>query len=209
MMKKLLLLLIAPFIIAGAMAQSAKKIMDDTADAFRKSSGTIVSFTATQQSARHAVAPITGVITLRNNSFALDSDALKAWFDGTTLWTSLNNSGEVNVSNPTPEEIQAINPMYFISLYEQGYELSNKTIKHKGRTAHEVSMKAKSKDASVQEMVVIIDKSLSTPMQIKVRKGVVWMIIDVNSYRANQNTPATAFVFNEKAYPNYEVIDLR
>ncbi len=209
MMKKLLLLLIAPFIISGAMAQSAKKIMDSTANAFRKSTGTIVSFTAMQQGARHAVAPITGVITLRNNSFALDSDALKAWFDGTTLWTALNNSGEVNVSNPTPEEIEAINPMHFITLYEKGYDLTTKTIKHKGREAHEVSMKAKSKAASVQEMLLIIDKSLSTPMQIKVRKGQMWMTIDVNSYRTNQNTPATTFAFDAKAYPDYELIDLR
>lgn len=208
-MKKLLLLLIAPFIMGSAMAQSAKKILDNTADTFRKSSGTVVSFTATQQGARHAVKPITGIITLRNNSFALDSDALKAWFDGTTLWTALEGSGEVNVSNPTSEEIQAINPMHFITLYEKGYDLATKTTKHQGRIAHEVSMKAKKADAGVQEMVIIIDKSLNTPMQIKVRKGVTWMTIDINSYRANQNTPTSAFVFDAKAHPDYEIIDLR
>jgi outer membrane lipoprotein-sorting protein len=70
-------------------------------------------------------------------------------------------------------------------------------------------MKAKKADASVQEMVIIIDKSLNTPMQIKVRKGVTWMTIDINSYRANQNTPTSAFVFDAKAHPDYEIIDLR
>ena len=43
----------------------------------------------------------------------------------------------------------------------------------------------------------------------RVRKGVTWMTIDINSYRANQNTPTSAFVFDAKAHPDYEIIDLR
>lgn len=208
-MKKIVFLLLNVFFANLLFAQSAKDVLDEVAQSFQSSTGTIVAFTATQQAARHATAPISGTIMLRGGKFALDSDALMAWFDGTTLWTALSGSEEVNVSTPTAEEIQAINPLYFITLYKQGYALKSKTAKHNGRIAHEVSLTAKDKNAGVQEMVVLVDKSLKQPLQVRMRKGVAWMTIDINSYRANQNTPAQAFVFDAKAYPDYEVIDLR
>ena len=208
-MKKILFILLNFLLVNATFAQSAKEILDDTAERFQKSSGTIVAFTATQQAARHATAPIAGTITLKGGKFALDSDALQAWFDGTTLWTALNGSNEVNVSNPTAEEIQAINPLYFITLYKKGYELSNHTSKHNGRIVHEVKLKAKNKKESVQEMSVLIDKSLKQPLQVRLRKGVSWMTIDINSYRANQNVADAVFTFDAKAHPDYDVIDLR
>ena len=58
-------------------------------------------------------------------------------------------------------------------------------------------------------MSVLIDKSLKQPLQVRLRKGVSWMTIDINSYRANQNVADAVFTFDAKAHPDYDVIDLR
>lgn len=205
MHKYLLMLCSCLLMSAHVWAQSAKEILDETAARFQKSTGTVVAFTAANGGDR----AITGTITLKDSQFAVKSNVIQAWFDGTTLWTIFQGSHEVNVSNPTPEEIQSMNPMYFITLYQKGYALKTQTTKHNGRPAHEVTMTAQSAKESVQELIVSIDKNLKRPNYVKMRKGQHWMNIDINSYRENQNVGQDVFVFNPKKYPDFEVIDLR
>ena len=58
---------------------------------------------------------------LKGNRFYLNSGGIQSWFDGTTQWSYLESSEEVNVSNPTPEELQTINPYALLSIYKSGY----------------------------------------------------------------------------------------
>ncbi len=203
------LLIIAAWLLtsAHAWAQTAQDILNETAQRFQKSSGTVVAFTAA--GGMEGAQAVMGTITLKGEQFALKTNVIQAWFDGTTLWTIYQGSNEVNVSHPTPEEIQAMNPMYFMTLYQKGYALNMKNTTHSGRGAHEVKMTAQSKKASVQELIVCIDKSQKRPYYVKLRKGKQWMNIDINSYRENQKVAQDAFVFNPKNYPDFEVIDLR
>ena len=53
-----------------------------------------------------------GTLLLKGNRFYLNSGGIQSWFDGTTQWSYLESSEEVNVSNPTPEELQTINIMH-------------------------------------------------------------------------------------------------
>ena len=58
---------------------------------------------------------------LKGNRFYLNSGGIQSWFDGTTQWSYLESSEEVNVSNPTPDELQTINPYALLSIYKSGY----------------------------------------------------------------------------------------
>lgn len=54
-----------------------------------------------------------GVIELKGEKFVLKTDDGITWFDGKTQWSYLRSSDEVNISNPTGTELQALIRMRF------------------------------------------------------------------------------------------------
>ena len=101
----------------------ARKILDKTASIVRRKGGASASFTI---KGKHGNA--SGRISIKGNKFtARTSDAI-VWFDGKTQWTYMKSSQEVNVSNPTEAQQQAMNPYKFITLYKNGFNLSMKNV---------------------------------------------------------------------------------
>jgi outer membrane lipoprotein-sorting protein len=134
---------------------------------------------------------------------------IRAWFDGKTLWTIFNGSEEVNVSNPTQEELQSMNPMYFLNLYKKGYTLTCETLKHNGIPAYQVNMLESDPAMSIDEMRVIISQSTLLPLSIRMRKGKDWFRIRISNCETNVKVTDATFRFDASKYPGYEVIDLR
>ena len=80
---------------------------------------------------------------MKGEKFLLDADGVKTWFDGRTQWSYLTNSDEVNISEPTPEELQSINPYALLSIYKQGYHMKlGKADTYGGKPAYEVILTA-------------------------------------------------------------------
>ena len=46
-----------------------------------------------------------GTLLLKGNRFYLNSGGIQSWFDGTTQWSYLESSEEVNVSNSYPGRV--------------------------------------------------------------------------------------------------------
>ena len=126
------------------------------------------------------------------------------WFNGKTQWTYMKNQQEVNVSNPTEAELQAINPYNFINIYKKGYKYTMKTV----GAGYEVHLKATDTKRQIQEMYITVNKSSYTPSQVKMRQGKKWTTINVSSLKKS-NLANSVFTFPAKDYPNAEVIDLR
>ena len=49
---------------------------------------------------------ISGTIVLSANRFYLESSELKVWFDGKTQWAYMKENNEVNITEPTTEELE-------------------------------------------------------------------------------------------------------
>lgn len=62
-----------------------------------------------------------GSICLKGDKFVLEAGGVTTWFDGHTQWSYLVSSDEVNVSEPTADELQSLNPYAWLSLYRNGY----------------------------------------------------------------------------------------
>ena len=75
------------------------------------------------------------------------------WFDGKTQWTYVKQNGEVNISNPTAAELQAINPYNFINLYKKGYKAELKDV---GKL-YQIHLVATSAKQSIGEMFIRVD----------------------------------------------------
>lgn len=110
-----LLLLSVPVL---AQQPDAKEVLEQAARNFREAGGIKAAFTV-----RTSEGASTGTICLKGDKFLLEAEGTTTWFDGHTQWSYLASSEEVNVSEPTPEELQSINPYVFLSLDERGYKL--------------------------------------------------------------------------------------
>ena len=100
-----------------AQQPDARDILDRAAEAFRREGEVKITF-----SVRAPEGNTNGSIRLKGDKFLLETEGVTTWFDGRTQWSYLASSDEVNVSEPTPEELQSINPYSWLSLYKQDYK---------------------------------------------------------------------------------------
>lgn len=214
MMKNLLLICICLFGLAlplSAQKMDAKDILDRTATAFRQAGGIQADFTVQTYAKSALQGNSTGTIRLKGEKFLLDADGVKTWFDGRTQWSYLTNSDEVNVSEPTPEELQSINPYALLSIYKQGYSMKlGKAETYSGKPAYEVILTASSRKQDLQCVIIYVAKDTFQPLCISMtQKGGNSVAIRITSYKTGESYNDNLFIFDKKAYPTAEVIDLR
>ena len=200
MMKRIINILVMLMIAIGSSAQTAKQVLDKTAAALSNKGGVTANFTVTGKN----IGSTSGRISVKGRMFQATTPQAIIWFNGKTQWTYMKSQEEVNVSNPTEAQLQAINPYNFINIYKKGYSYTMKTV----GGGYEVHLKATDKKRSIQEMYVTVNKSTYAPSQVKMRQGTKWTTINISSLKKANISNAT-FTFPAKDYPNAEVVDLR
>ena len=200
--KRFMVLMMVVLSAQLALAQSATSVLDKTAEKFKAAGGVKASFTMDA-----GAGPSTGTIKLQGNKFTIDiGGEYVVWFDGKDMWSYLKENDEVNITNPTQNEIAKMNPYAFVDLYKRGYEvkMGKSTAKY-----YEVTLKAKSKSSSLQNVTLHINKVNYQPIMIDMSSPKTANKIKINSYQTNLSFDPSTFVFNKKKYPSVEVIDLR
>lgn len=159
------------------------------------------SFTMTQPQAT------SGTITVSGNKFAIVTDLLSTWYDGTTQWTLSPGINEVSVLTPTPEELSEINPLLLLNNITTQYYCSYIT---DGSRQRVIQLRAKSADNHIASAVVTIDVPSNLPTALKITTD------DNNTFDINlsgvkklNQVDAAQFRFNQSAYPGVDIIDLR
>lgn len=185
---------------AQANAKQARAIMDKTARVISKPGGISASFTM----AHPTNGKISGTIAVKGNKFHAKTSAATVWFNGKTQWTYMKKTQEVNVTTPTQAQQMSMNPYTFINLYKTGY---NMTLTQNAQS-YEVHLTAQNKKRTVQELYISINKKSYVPSRIKMRQNSTWSTITVSNFKA-KNQPNSLFTFNQKDFPQAEVIDLR
>lgn len=202
-MKRVFLMLISVMLIGfTANAQNATKarqVLDKAAAKVGNPSGAKANFKMVSGNTT-----TTGTIVIKGNKFRATTPEAILWYDGTTQWTYMKNTDEVNISNPTEAQQARMNPYKFITLYKSGYTLGVKTI----RGSYEVHLKAKNTSRSIQEMFITIGTSTYLPSKVRMLQGGKWYDITITNFNASAQNDAT-FKFNPREYPDAEVIDLR
>ena len=186
--------------ICSANAQTAKLVLDKTASVLSNKGGVTANFSITGKN----IGTTSGKISVKGRMFQATTPQAMVWFNGKTQWTYMKSQQEVNVSNPTEAERQAINPYNFINIYKKGYSYTMKTVS----AGYEVHLKATDAKRQIQEMYITVNKSTYAPSQVKMRQGKKWTTINVSSLK-KANLSNSVFTFPSKDYPNAEVIDLR
>ena len=122
---------------------------------------------------------------------------------------SIAGNGEVTLSSPTPEELQASSPMAFIGIYKQGFNLSYKKAELRGRKVWDVSLKPKKRGQEPSVIIISIDSKTFDPMCIRIRNKKDWTRISINDFKSGAGLPIGHFNYPAKEYPDYEIIDMR
>ena len=202
-MKRVFLMLISVMLIGlttnAQNATKARQVLDKAAAKVGNPSGAKANFKMVSGNTTTS-----GTIIIKGNKFRATTPQATLWFDGTTQWTYMKNTDEVNISKPTDAQQARMNPYKFITLYKNGYTLGLKTV----GGSHEVHLKAQNASKSIQEMYITINSATSLPSKVKMLQGGKWYTITITNFSAAAQSDAT-FKFNPREYPDAEVIDLR
>ena len=199
-------------VIAQQQQSQAKVILDKTAEAFRKAGGVKADFTVKAVANGLVEGAENGTIQLKGEKFVLKTSDIITWFDGKTQWSYVTKNDEVNVSNPTQEELQQINPYTFLYMYQKGFSYKLGTVKvYQGKAVWEVILTANDKKQELESITLYVTKSTYEPVyiQLQQRGQKTRNEITVTGYQTRLNYADSIFSFDKKQYPNAEIIDLR
>lgn len=211
-MKKILsTILAAVFCTLTAAGQtSAKKVLDATADKLTRNGDIQLSFKADQFTSGQQNGSAFGNMQISGNKFKITTPDMITWYNGQTQWSYVLNNEEVNISTPTEEEQQNINPYAFVNIYKKGYNYSMRETTLRGKACYEVTLIAQDKKSSLPTIILDIEKSNRVPLCVRLQHDAqTWTRITIQSYEDKQSFPANHFEFNRHDFPQAEIIDLR
>ena len=199
-MKKLffaLLTLLLPYCLS-AQTDKAKAVLDKVISTFTEEGGIQIDFEGTEK----------GTIVMKGEKFYFHSGQIQSWYDGKTQWSYVADTEEVNISHPTPEELQGINPYFILVNYQENFESSYKGMKtHEGKQVQEIVLAPK---GNANEQITLWISKTNHPIYIKVENnGKPVSEIHVKNVRKQKEINDHVFRFNKSLYPNAEIIDLR
>ena len=201
-MKKLLtlwMLALLPYCLSAQNDSRAEAILDKTLSSISDSNGIRADFGGTEN----------GFLLLKGEKFYLNNGNIQSWYDGETQWSYVAETEEVNVSHPTPEELQGINPYLILMRYKSDFNYSYKgELTKNGVKGHEVILRPK--QSGGMDLIRVFISKAHQPLAMKVEQnGKTVSEINVTSFRTDQRLEDGMFRFNRSLYPNAEIIDLR
>ena len=201
-MKKLFtlwMLALLPFCISAQTDTKAAGILDNVLEDLSKSSGIRADFVGSE----------TGFLLLKGEKFYLNNGNIQSWYDGKTQWSYVADTEEVNISHPTHDELQGINPYLILIRYKTDFNYTYKGSQARnGVKGHEIILTPKRSEHS--EIIRVFVSTAYQPLAMKVEQnGKVLSEINVTSYKINQKLEDGMFRFNKSLFPNAEIIDMR
>ena len=194
-MTKKLLSLIFLLVACSAQAQNATAVFDKMVAAF-KAGGTM--------SASYSMNGSKGTIVMQGAKFRILADDIKSWFNGKTQWTYSDQTGEVNIVDPTAQELQMTNPLAAAKSLKDAFNMTSL----KAATGYAIKLTPKKK-SNVKSITLYISKAYVLTASDYVTTNGTYKL-KLTNYKTKQSYPASTFVFDKKLVPaGTEVVDLR
>lgn len=193
------MLALLPFCISAQTDTKAAEVLDNVLEDLSKSSGIRVDFGGSE----------TGFLLLKGEKFYLNNGNIQSWYDGKTQWSYLADTEEVNISHPTQEELQCINPYLILMRYKSDFNYAYKgNGTRNGVKGHEIILTSKHSEHS--DIIRVFVTTTYQPLAMKMEQnGRTLSEINVISYKINQKLEDGMFKFNRSLFPNAEIIDMR
>ena len=189
---------ILPYCLYAQTDAKASEVLDKAFAIWKADSGIRAEFGGNEN----------GVLLLKGEKFYLSNGTIESWYDGETQWSYVADTEEVNISHPTPEELQSINPYHILMRYKTDFHYIYKGSQTRnGVKGHEIILTPKHSNREIFRLFI---SNTYQPLAIKIEQnGQTVSEINVTRYETNQKFGGETFRFNKLQYPNAEIIDLR
>ena len=212
---KLIAILIFALVANTTNAQDARAILDKASKAYENAGGITAKFTLDSKDvSNNTTYSQDGRADMKGDRFKLDVPDGITWFDGKTQWGYIKDTNEVNVSNPTGDELKSISPSAMFNIYKAGFDL--KYIGEKvvnGARVYHIELQPQAivkKSSDITKLEVLINKQTHIFAQIAIHdKSGFINTVSIRDIKTGIALDDNVFKFDSKSYPNAETIDLR
>lgn len=199
-------------IYTASLAQpNAKEIMNKVSSVFNRDGGIRIDFSAQFLLQGRQKGNSRGHICIKANRFALHTPEASSWFNGSTLWSYLSSSEEVNVSTPSQEELFSINPYLILNNYRKNYNCALGSRKQfQQQPIHEIILTPLKPQYDIAAITLYIDSKTYRTLFIEVMQNNGYTSrFTIKTYQTQQSFTNQQFEFDARQYPSAEIIDLR
>ncbi|MBQ2046729.1 MAG: outer-membrane lipoprotein carrier protein LolA [Muribaculaceae bacterium] len=183
-------------------AMTANEVLTNTSKVYNNSKSITASFAIIDNGYSNA-----GKITITGNKFVITTPQMSTWFDGKTQWTYSSSINEVNIGEPTAEELQIINPFSIIKDFQINY---NGKLLDSAKGSYKIKLTPKKSNNDIKSIELTVNSTTYLPSLIViVAKNNIKTTINIKNINIGGTLPGSTFVFNSANYPGVEVIDLR
>lgn len=190
----------------------AQEILDAMSQKYKEMSSFKAKFTYTLENDNSKIKESSkGEIFVKGNKFKLKLGEHEIINNGTTVWTYMKESNEVNVSSYEPED-DDLNPTKIYTMYKKGYKyilLSEHN--DQGKVYSTVDLEPLDRKTSQFSKVrIIINKKDKTVKSWKIfeKNGNRYSYV-VDNFTPNFKIEDNEFTFDKVKYPGVTEIDLR
>ncbi len=151
----------------------------------------------------------TGKIYVSGDKYRIEMPGQTIISDGKTLWTYLEDSQEVMVSNMEDND-ESISPTKILTSYDKNYDARfSKDATYKNSNLKLIELKP-TEGKNFEKMSVLINQKKLELENFSVydKNGNVFTYHIINM-KPNTDLPADTFTFDSKKYPGVEVVDMR
>jgi outer membrane lipoprotein-sorting protein len=215
-MKKIIGLIAVLFIVIQAFAQQdpKAKTLLDALSAKTKSYSTIrAQFSIALENMKDNVKEeFSGSILMKGEKYRLSAMGSETYFNGKTIWTYLEEVGEVYISEPQEEENSILsNPSKLFTIYQEDFKYRYiADVTQSGKQLAEIDLYPEDLKQQFSRIKLFIDKA-----KLQIESAMVFgkdgntYIFTVKTFQTNVVVKDSDFTFNPDAYKGVEIIDMR
>lgn len=202
-MRKIITTLSLLLLAVTAQAQTPQQMLDKAIAALRGAGTVSANYQVKSTQGNNS-----GTIIMAGSKYRLVSGDIKCWYDGATQWTWSKATDEVNITTPTPEDLQMTNPMAAANDFKTNFNMW----KSKGQIAGHYAMLLRPKKKSdISQVYLYLNNgtNLLHIAHIKMSDGTTFTLT-LTGYKTKLNLPASTFTFDKTMVPpGTQVVDLR
>ena len=139
-------------------AKTADEVLSNASKVFSNSKSITASFVMIDNGYSNA-----GKIVVAGNKFVITTPKLSTWFDGKTQWTYSSSINEVNIGEPTADELQIINPFTIINDFKINY---NGTLLESAKDSYKIKLTPKKSNNDIKSVELMVNSSTYLPSLI-------------------------------------------
>ena len=203
-MRKSLFLFVICFLSGFTLyAQGVASIMNKVVNTFNVATDISADFFLSSSQMN-----INGSIVMKGVKYRIISDGYMCWYDGKIQWVYNSATKEVNIIEPTLEEVETSNPYLAVMHYKTKYR---SLLKSSNGNNYSVELIAIDPAIDMYHILLTINKTTNLISEAVVTTtDDVAQTIKFTNYKKNENISSDIFVFDSKMVPKgTPVIDLR